>query len=468
MPLSNVRTAILLTKPASSADVRRHLGAADYSYGFVEQALRPILDQLGDVRDISRPESQLSWAAARARADGQFPVHLCISPPHAAFLPSDVPTILFPFWEFPRVPDRDFGFDTRQNWGRTLRQADRIVCACESTAQAIRAVVHSPIASIAVPFEPKLLDIPHWNPAQRTRLDCRHLELKNASEYDSDPLSPSSPRPRLGKPSIRRAYNARIRPFLSAKALDRMKSLRTRFLRMPDMPPQRLPVGNLELGGLVYLSVFNFSDRRKNALDMLSAFLLAFRDRPDVTLVWKLACNAQTEFDEVNQVLAMYRSLGISHKCKVVVITDYLDDDQMRTLYQACAFYLNTSRAEGACLPLQEAMAAGRPCIAPVVSAMRDYVDEEVGFPIESSREPTYWPHDPEKRIETTWGRLSWSSLRAQLISSAQLASDAGGRHCAMSDSARRRIRHFAGRDCVRTAWAVLLASLDTHGALAS
>ncbi len=72
-------------------------------------------------------------------------------------------------------------------------------------------------------------------------------------------------------------------------------------------------------------------------------------------------------------------------------------------------FYVNTSKAEGACLPLQQSLAAGRPSIAPDHTAMADFMDDQVGFVPRTHPEPTYWPHDPEKRTETYWNRMVWT-----------------------------------------------------------
>ena len=40
----------------------------------------------------------------------------------------------------------------------------------------------------------------------------------------------------------------------------------------------------------------------------------------------------------------------------MVVITDFLTDEQMNDLFRATTYYVNASRAEGACLPLQQAL----------------------------------------------------------------------------------------------------------------
>src|SRR5215213_6343649 len=145
--------AFLVSTTGCARDIRRHLGSADYSYAFVLKALEPVLEQLGTWARVDSPESSLIYRAERAWAEGFRPIHLSIQPPQQTYLTPAVPTVLFPFWEFPRIPDRDFGVDTRQNWLRIGNHADLIVTACRFTADAFRAAgVDCPVAVVPVPL----------------------------------------------------------------------------------------------------------------------------------------------------------------------------------------------------------------------------------------------------------------------------------------------------------------------------
>src|SRR5207244_1779789 len=115
-------------------------------------------------------------------------------------------------------------------------------------------------------------------------------------------------------------------------------------------------------------------------------------------------------------------TLGLNHRARIVVITDYLSDAQLDDLFLATTYYVNTSHAEGACLPLMRALAGGRPAIAPNHTAMADYMDTDVGFIPRSHPEPAFWPHDPERRLKTSRMRLVWSDLCAAFLESALVA----------------------------------------------
>ncbi len=490
--------AFLVSTTPHAGGIRHHLGAAAYSYYFVLEALRPVLERLGSWRLIDRPESRLAFAAARAEAEGFRPVHLALNPPQDAFFASGIPNILFPFWEFPDIPDRDFGFDTRQNWARVSGRADLILTACRFTAEAFRrAGVGCPVAVVPVPIRPETFAVPLWEPSGAWSTVCRHevwgdssravLTSDHHAPPDSCSTTDLGSRSRLGRlarrgfrwlaPRLdpqrvaqiyrfkqaiagqsparlayrgaRSAYNRTLRLVLNEEAIGAITAAKngalSRLGRTTNAVIDPLvPPSPLMLSGLVYTSFANVGDHRKNLGDLLGAFLLAFRDRPDVTLVLKLASSPHREHHEMTLLRGRYRGLGIDHACRVVVIPDFLDDEQLAGLMRATTYYVNTSHAEGACLPLQQALAAGRPAIAPDHTAMADYMETDVGFVIRSSEEPTHWPHDPEERIATYRSRLVWSDMYTSFRESAVMAEENRHRYRELGEAARGRMNRHA------------------------
>ncbi len=458
----------LVSSPSHiGGDLPQKLGMADYSYGFVVKSLAQVLERIGRWRPVNSPESCLIHAAAQAIEDGYRPVHIAVTPLHMAYLTPAVPTIVFPFWEFPRIPDRDFGFETRQNWARVARRASLIVTACEMTAKSFRqAGVACPVEVLPVPVSDATFHVPAWSPDYTWRTTCRHISWGGPPvdlEVDDETDVIHSPEMPTGwKHGLKNRYKRHIKPWLSPQAqqwVSHSKRATMHALRRgaPAVqvvePPPRLIPRPLEVSGLVYSSIFNLADLRKNPHDLLTAFLLAFKDRPDVTLVLKLATSAATEIPHVEHLRHMLLGYGIKHECRVVVITDYLTDEELLRLFRASTFYVNTSRAEGACLPLQQALACGRPSIAPAATAMADYMDDRVGFVVASHPEPTHWPHDPQKRIETNWQRLVWPNLRDQFLRSAELHDSNRQDYDAMSAAAHSRMRNYASVDVLTVAF---------------
>jgi len=452
----------LVSTTQAARDIGRNLGNADYSYAFVFKAFQPILEAFGGWRLIDAPESRLIYQADRARAEGRRPVHLCLQPPQNGYLAPGVPTIFFPFWEFPEIPDRPFEHDTRQNWRRILDRADLILTACRFTAETFRnAGLRPPVAVVPVPIADAAFDLPDWDPQAAVELNCRHIDLGETAGPAPAAESVDPPRPRkpLWKRAARRAYailrefyRKNIRRWLSPEAVERLFQFKNRLIGRSAFQPERPPIAPLRLEGLVFTSVFNLGDRRKNIEDMLSAFITAFRDRPDVTLVLKLVTNEQREYHELEALRSLHDRLQLDHDCRIVAVTDYLDAEQMNALKRGTTFYVNTSRAEGSCLPLQEALAGGRPAIAPRHTALLDYIDEHVAIVIESDPEPTFFPHDPAPRFETSWHRLNWRSLRDAFLEADRIASTDLDRYEAMARAARERIRRNHGAEAASAA----------------
>ena len=537
--------AFLVSTTGCAKGIKGSLGSAAYSYFFVLEALAPVLEQLGTWRLLDRPESSLPFAAAQAEAEGYQPIHLALHPPQDVYLTPALPNVIFPFWEFPDIPNRDFGHDTRQNWARVCSRADLIVTACQFTADAFRrGGVDCPISVVPVPLKPAHFAVPDWSPEGSWTFNCRHvvwggnpaapLRIEPSIEGEPDPELPTvtpahdptpaarvgwkkrgfllartvfrkvypwlgtrtlerisrtrhylleasgrsprtleplpGPKPgaaRLGYAIARDGYRLHVKRWLSREALDKITAAKVKTFRVigrdPILAPDPLlPSTPLTISGLVFSSIFNLGDRRKNHLDLLTAFLLAFKDRPDATLVIKLATNPTREHHEITLLRKMYEGLGIKHQCRLVVITDFLTDDQMAEFMRVTTFYVNTSKAEGACLPLQQSLAGGRPSLAPDHTAMADFMDDQVGFVLGTSPEPTYWPHDPEMRIETSWNRLHWSDLHDRLIDAAELIDHDFAGYQERARLARERMQAYASRAVVEVALRAALEQLPT------
>ena len=461
-------------------DIKATLGSANYSYFFAVKALAPALERFGTWELVHQAESRLPFLAARAEAEGFRPVHLSVNPPHDAYLSPALPNILLPFWEFPDIPARDFGHDTRANWVRTCGAADLILAPCTFTADALRAAgIRTPMGLVPIPLAPAYFDLPAWDPAGRREFLYRHESWGGpVAEDDADADAPPAAAHRNGRrpwlAPARVAYRAtkvgyqrHVRRWLSHEAVEKISGVKNRAKSVvrrgkaaaPEGPP-RVPASTLRLEGLVYTSIFNASDNRKNQEDMITAFLLAFRDRPDATLVLKLNTAPAREVIEFNVLRQYYRRLGIPHACRVVFVADFLDQSGLLALLEASTYYVNTSRAEGACMPLQQAMAAARPALAPTHTSMADYMDGTVGFPIRGHEEPTFYPHDPLRQIATTWYRMVWSDIRDQFLASAALVDDDPEGYANLAAAARRRVAEYAGVSVVAEALGRALALL--------
>jgi glycosyltransferase involved in cell wall biosynthesis len=216
----------------------------------------------------------------------------------------------------------------------------------------------------------------------------------------------------------------------------------------------------VEISGVVYTSVFNPNDGRKNWLDMPRTFCFALRECEDATLVLKLAHAGlhRLHWDLQNELRRL-----MPFKCRVIVIDGFLDDSDYEKLLLHSTYAVNTSLGEGQCLPLMEYMSCGKPAVAPSHTGMADYVDSSNGFLIDSSLEPCAWPQDPRAMYRTQRHRIDAQSLMAAFQQSYQVAKQAPDRYGVMAQSARERLRRHCSQDAVENKLRVFLQARIDH-----
>lgn len=461
------KTGLIVNTPSRLPSAGAALGQAGYSYDFVLQAFLPLLELYGEVARIDRPESRLEFAARRLVGRGLKPVQISFRPLGEAYLSPRATNVVFPFWEFPDTPADDDLDNPRRNWVRIANHASLILTASHFTANTLtRSGVTTPVRVVPVPVCAAYFELADWHQKQTVDIDCGAYVLAQPEVPRQRPIDPES---RPGADSLgfrlkntlrsqaRRVWLDGIKPRLPLRLSKTLVAAKDAAKKAWQQGETELPIaaGQLSLSGIVYTAILNPDDKRKNWQDLLTAFLLTLGDRDDATLVLKLVVSYPAP---VRELLAFYQTLGLPHRAKIVLLTDHLTDAQMRELAKASTYYINTSRAEGACLPLQDHLAAGRPGIAPAHTALADYFDAWVGFVVQSQPEPCAWPDDPTGRLRTSWHRLIWSSLCEQLATSYDVAKTRPEVYQQLSAQARSRMRSWASADAV---WPRLRDALD-------
>jgi hypothetical protein len=464
------RRAVILTSYRTRSTGAQRLGLPGYSYDIVARLLVPLLQRWGEVVPVPLDVRRIEEAIRAARQRGLRPIHLSVLPFQDVYLTASAPNVVFPFWEFPDVPAEAFDGNPQNNWTATANRCDLVLVCGPFTAAALRrGGIRTPIHVVPVPTPREYFLLPPWSAQTVTRIPCSAYVFPNPAVPDhelwdaADPASADAPRPptpsrmRTLLGQLRLAYRHVLKPLIPP-AVHRAARERVRPLG-PDRWHAYLDScrrEHLELSGIVYTSIFSPQDGRKNREDLLSGFVAALRDRADATLVVKLV---SADSFWVESALNYYRTTGLSHRCKVVFITDYLSDEHLRALAGASTYYLTTTRAEGCCLPLLNYLAAGRPGVTPLHSAIGDYFTPEMGFVIASSPERAFWPQDKRIRFKTTWHRVVWPSAIEQIRKSYAMARRQRDAYEAMSAAARTRVRQWVEPEAV---WPRLRDALDT------
>jgi glycosyltransferase involved in cell wall biosynthesis len=386
------------------------LGAAEYSYGFVLNAFRPVLEQLGCVHMVVEPAVDAEKLYAEQVSRGENSVLLSFAPPHRTPLGLRCPVIPVIAWEFPTIPNQIWDGEVRNDWRFVLRQTGRAMTLSHFAAAAVRAGLGATYPVAAVPA-------PVWD---------RYRGLRN-----------------LGAPT--RRAELQIKGFVFDTAGRRFPPAEA---TPPQPPPQAddAPLARWTPSGVIFTSVFAPKDGRKNWLQIVTAFIAAHRHRSDATLVLKIVgADAAYWWWEFHDALQRQHAFD----CRIIVLHGYLDEANYFKLIEASHWVVNASLAEGLCLPLLEFMSAGRPAIAPRHTAMADYIDKTNAILVESDEEFCGWPHDPVNTMTTTRHRIDWTSLVDAYEEAYQLVTTAPDHYVTLASGAAETMDRFCSDEVV-------------------
>jgi len=422
---------IIIYSETNSGSIASNLGLPEYSYYFVLKEFRPVLEQIGIVVAVSDPAREVDDIYRSAKAHGESCVFLSFSPPHKTVVGLTCPTIPVFAWEFSTLPNEVWFGEPRHDWRYVFDKVGSAITHSVFTADSVRQAMTPafPVASIPAPVWDRFA-------ALREKLSIANhsggVDLHVAGtviDSRTVDLSPYSvPRRRDPKPDL-------VRPPALAR---------------------REPV-KVHIDGVVYTSVFNPYDGRKNWYDMISAFCWAFRDVEDATLVLKLT-HHDVRIGIDNLLENVYKLTPF--KCRILLIHGYLSDADYESLVSATTYVLNTSHGEGQCLPLMEFMSCGKPAIAPRNTAMADYIDNDNAFVLDSNTEPSHWPHDPRQAYRTLRYRIDWGTLLAAYKDSYRVAKQEPDKYWQMAEHAVRRLQLHCSRAVIKKR---LLAFFAAH-----
>ena len=276
-----------------------HLGAPEYSYYFVLKAFQPVLADLGSVELIRNPESEVDPIYNGCLLRGEPCVFFSFGPPHKTPLDLECPTVPVIAWEFSTIPDESWGGDPRNDWRNPLAKLGSAIALSSSSAQIITARVGPKVVVGAIPTP-----IPdRLNGAPRLNAICSGVDFHFAGsildtatmDLQIDAMAPSAP-PQATVAKLSR-YQLSLRRGLiwAYSRIERFQEWIRRCSPYPEtasgsdgVAPAASGLRNVHLGGIVYTTVLNPNDGRKNVYDIVMAFCWAFRDTKDATLVLKL------------------------------------------------------------------------------------------------------------------------------------------------------------------------------------
>jgi glycosyltransferase involved in cell wall biosynthesis len=394
-PSGQAAEFVLCVPDADAHNVAGRMGRSDYSYLFVRSYFEPLVASIGRVESTTAVDPGGAPSA----------LTMMFVPPHAMPETPNRPTLGVFAWEYDTIPFEAWADEPRNDWRLPLSWTRGAITHSSFAREAVvaRMPADYPVASIPAPVWDRF----HQLAAEEPHTDPWTLHLNTTWEFD--------------------------RP-----AFDVVDT-------------------QVELSGVVYTLVANPDDGRKNWDDAFSAFVYAFRDNPDVTLVVKLIhFDASRAGDIVSDLFAR----GAPYQCRVVFVFGYLDGPEYESLIRGTTFAVNSSRGEGQCLPLMEFMSAGRPAIAPDHTAMAEYVDQDNSFVVESFTERTHWPHDPRLVMRCMTRTINWESLRAAYQRSWEVITTDPDRYRRMRRAASQALHGFCSEEVLEPRLREFVAAL--------
>lgn len=288
----------------------------------------------------------------------------------------------FTHWETTRIPDSDRDGDARKNWVRQLNRMDAVFTSCELARRAFRdSGVRTPSFLIRGP-----IDVRAYHP--------------HANELQIDGIT-------------HRGGNA---------------------IPRDERPP--------------VLAMVAQWTRRKDIASFLETALSTFQRGETVILVksWGPVRDDDPSGyvrDRVARILADLGDAG--SRPEVVTLTEPLSEADMARLFSSIDIYVNTSRGEGLCLPLAQAMSSRCFPISCGFSAPADYVVDLDVDPHRGNGFLTDYTEVPASETsENPWygGSQAWAQVdREHLASQLRRAVDLHSRDRATFDAVTARAR---------------------------
>jgi glycosyltransferase involved in cell wall biosynthesis len=410
---------ILVHTAFHGGNVAANLGQPEYSYYFVLREFRPMLEQLGIVIDIHDPLREVDVIYRNCLSHGMPCVFLSFMPPNKAPIGLACPTVPVFAWEYGHLPDEGFSGKPRNDWRRVLKQLGAAITHSSFTVETVKHAVDNTFPIIAAPA-------PLWD----------RLSTKNHPA-----LPPGSRSVRLRVDGM--VIDSRI---TDLSEYSKAKELACAPEPLP-LPMERSEgISELELDGIIYTAVFNPGDGRKNWVDMISAFCVAFAHNADATLLLKLSHH---DISEVVPKMLECMHKGDNFACRIVIVHGYLHQDDYEHMVDATTYTVNTSHGEGQCLPLMEYMSSGKPAISPRHTAMLDYIDDSCAFVVDSFLEPGTWPHDMRQAFRTLREHVQVDSLIQAYRSSYYVAKQEPDTYQAMAAAAVESLRNYCSHAVV-------------------
>lgn len=351
------------------------MGKADYSYAFAMRGFIRALEDMGrNYTVIKHPEFV---SDIREQSNSKINIHLGFYPAERLRLLKGAYNINCFAWEFDRLRllEETISYHAFADQTTMLNLVDEVWAPSKHGALAIAQTVSKPVYTVAAPILGDLRPTSRDAPPSIARIRSLAAKLDKISWQ---PL----------------AVFSRVQTVMNQAAAQRSASLFNVLKRM-----------NVEQNHLIFVSILNVHDWRKQLYPLLEGFIQVRDSCPNATLLIKASTplkdkhpiNSHVLGEQIEDSGSLPRPLVSD---RVWITDEVFTREEMNALFDLGAFYVCTSYAEGQNLPLLEAMGRGSVPVSVNHTAMADYITQETGIVIHSE------PRDFGPRLTARYGLL--------------------------------------------------------------
>ncbi len=135
---------------------------------------------------------------------------------------------------------------------------------------------------------------------------------------------------------------------------------------------------------------------RKNIQDLILAFNLAFDYDEPISLIIKTGSQNNNRQKIEQDIIEIKKKMGTGNKFKKeIIITERLTNEQIIGLHNACDCFVNAAYGEAFCRPAAEALVLGKIPIVNKNTGMKDFINNDNGFLVNSYKTPVYLENRP-------------------------------------------------------------------------
>lgn len=138
---------------------------------------------------------------------------------------------------------------------------------------------------------------------------------------------------------------------------------------------KRLPESIVKDKPYIFYSIFQWSER-KNPAGLLKAYLTEFEANEKVLLILKTYLTGNNDYEFIIKEIENIKiNLNLKVFPEIFLIVPRLEREEIISLHKFCDCYVSLHRAEGAGIPIQEAIASGKQVITTCYSGNLEFCD---------------------------------------------------------------------------------------------